>query len=157
MAGQENAGTARRTRPAPAIVTPLTKVNLALPFSKITIEEPGKDLAELASVVAALAAVMERTADEPFLPELRKRAEALAARLPLRRRRCDMTFIEGEITIARPGRRRYSTSRPTSGTSRGTTRGWSARRRSPAARSGRGRCSARPCGPRGGPPRCAPS
>ena len=60
---------------------PLTKVNLALPFSKITIEEPGKDLAELASIVAALAAVMERTVDEPFLPELRKRAEALAARL----------------------------------------------------------------------------
>ena len=28
-----------------------------------------------------LAAVMERTADDPFLPELRKRAEALAARL----------------------------------------------------------------------------
>jgi hypothetical protein len=69
MAGQERAGTARRTRPAPAIVTPLTKVNLALPFSKITIEEPGKDLAELASVVAALAAVMERTVDEPFLPQ----------------------------------------------------------------------------------------
>jgi len=63
-------------------VTPLTKVNLALPFSKITVEEPGvKDLAELASTVAALAAVMERTADDPFLPELRKRAEALAARL----------------------------------------------------------------------------
>ena len=81
MAGQESAGTARRARLAPAIVTPLTKVNLALPFSKITVEEPGKDLAELASVVAALAAVMERTADEPFLPELRKRAEALAARL----------------------------------------------------------------------------
>ena len=66
MTGQENAGTARRTRPAPAIVTPLTRVNLALPFSKI---------------VAALAAVMERTADDPFLPELHKRAEALAARL----------------------------------------------------------------------------
>jgi hypothetical protein len=81
MAGQESAGTARRARLAPAIVTPLTKVNLALPFSKITIEEPGKDLAELASVVAALAAVMERTVDEPFLPELRKRAEVLAARL----------------------------------------------------------------------------
>ena len=80
MAGKEGA-VAGRTRPAPAIVTPLTKVNLALPFSKITVEEPGKDLAELASMVAALAAVMERTADDPFLPELRKRAEALAARL----------------------------------------------------------------------------
>ena len=81
MAGKEGTVVAGRTRPAPSIVTPLTKVNLALPFSKITVEEPGKDLAELASVVAALAAVMERTADDPFLPELRKRAEALAARL----------------------------------------------------------------------------
>jgi hypothetical protein len=81
MTGQENAGTARRIRRAPALVTPLTKVNLALPFSKITVEEPGRDTAELASVVAALAAVMERTADDPFLPELRKRAEVLAARL----------------------------------------------------------------------------
>ncbi len=71
----------RARRPVPTVVTPLTKVNLALPFSKISIEEPGKDLAELASIVAALAAVMERTVDEPFLPELRKRAEVLAARL----------------------------------------------------------------------------
>lgn len=63
------------------MVAPTTRVNLALPFSKITVEEPGKDLAELASIVAALAAVMERTADDPFLPELRKRAEAFAARL----------------------------------------------------------------------------
>jgi len=81
MADRQTAAAARRTLPAPAIVTPLTKVNLALPFSKITVEEPGKDLAELASIVAALTAVMERTVDEPFLPELRKRAEALAARL----------------------------------------------------------------------------
>ena len=81
MTGQENAGTARRPRTAPAVVTPLTKVNLALPFSKITVEEPGRDIAELASVVAALAAVLERTADDPFLPGLRQRADALAARL----------------------------------------------------------------------------
>ncbi len=77
----ENAALARRTTQAPAVVTPTTRVNLALPFSKITVEEPGKDLAELASIVAALAAVMERTVDDPFLPELRKRAEAFAARL----------------------------------------------------------------------------
>jgi len=81
MTAQENAGTARRTLPASAVVTPLTKVNLALPFSKITVGEPTKELAELASVVAALAAVLERTADDPFLPALRKRAEALAGRL----------------------------------------------------------------------------
>ena len=81
VAGTENTAVAGRTRPVPAIVTPLTKVNLALPFSKITVEEPGRDTAELASVVAALAAVVERTADDPFLPELHKRAVALAARL----------------------------------------------------------------------------
>ena len=82
MTAQQDAAAERPSRrPVPTVVTPLTKVNLALPFSKITIEEPGKDTAELASIVAALAAVMERTMDEPFLPELRKRAEALAARL----------------------------------------------------------------------------
>jgi hypothetical protein len=62
-------------------MTPLAKVNLALPFSKITVEEPGRDTAGLASIVATLTAVMERTLDEPLLPELRTRAEALAARL----------------------------------------------------------------------------
>ena len=81
MASNENAALARRTKQAPGVVAPTTRVNLALPFSKITVEEPGKDLAELASIVAALAAVMERTVDDPFLPELHKRAEALAARL----------------------------------------------------------------------------
>ena len=74
-------GTVEAKRPAPGVVVPTTRVNLALPFSKITVEEPGKDLAELASMVAALAAVMERATDDPFLPELHKRAEALAARL----------------------------------------------------------------------------
>ena len=81
MAAEQETAATRRARAVPTVVTPLTKVNLALPFSKITIEEPGKDTAELASIVAAMAAVMERTLDEPFLPELRKRAEALAARL----------------------------------------------------------------------------
>ena len=81
MADRQTAAPAQRKIPAPAIVTPLTKVNLALPFSKITVEEPDRATAELASIVAALTAVMERTADDPFLPELRKRAQALAARL----------------------------------------------------------------------------
>ena len=81
MAGNENAALARRTTPRARRGGAATRVNLALPFSKITVEEPGKDLAELASIVAALAAVMERAVDDPFLPELRKRAEAFAARL----------------------------------------------------------------------------
>jgi hypothetical protein len=79
MAEEQSAAVIRR--PAPAVVTPLTKVNLALPFSKITVEEPDGATAELASIVAALAAVMERTSDDPFLPELCKRAQALAGRL----------------------------------------------------------------------------
>jgi hypothetical protein len=81
MASDKAIAVVKRPRQAPGVVVPTTRVNLALPFSKITVEEPGKDLAELASMVAALAAVMERTADDPFLPELHKRAEALAARL----------------------------------------------------------------------------
>ena len=81
MASEKGIVEAKRPRQAPGVVVPTTRVNLALPFSKITVEEPGQDLAELASMVAALAAAMERTADDPFLPELRKRAEALAARL----------------------------------------------------------------------------
>ena len=81
MADRQSTDTARRARPVPAVVTPLTKVNLALPFSKITVEEPDGATAELASIVAALAAVVERTSDDPFLPELCKRAQALAGRL----------------------------------------------------------------------------
>ena len=38
MADRHTPATARRRIPAPAIVTPLTKVNLALPFSKITVK-----------------------------------------------------------------------------------------------------------------------
>lgn len=81
MADRQTTSTARQKVPAPAIVTPLTKVNLALPFSKITVEEPGKELAELAAIVAGLAAAIEAAVPEPGLPELRERADALMARL----------------------------------------------------------------------------
>ena len=72
---------APRSRQAPGIVAPTTRLNVALPFSKITVEEPGRDVAELAAIVADLAVAMEKSAPEPGLPELRKRAEAVAARL----------------------------------------------------------------------------
>ena len=72
---------APRSRQAPGVVAPTTRVNLALPFSKITVEETGREVAELAAIVADLAAAMEKAAPEPGLPELRERAEALAARL----------------------------------------------------------------------------
>jgi hypothetical protein len=78
---EHGTATAHRAHRAPSVVTPTTRVNLALPFSRITVEEPGKDLAELAAIVASLAAAVERTATEPGLPELRMRADALVARL----------------------------------------------------------------------------
>jgi hypothetical protein len=81
MASEEK----RNSRQAPGVVVPTTRVNLALPFSKITVEELGRELAELAAIVAALAAAVEQAAaqdaPESDLPELRKRADALVTRL----------------------------------------------------------------------------
>jgi len=81
MASEESTAAVRHPRQAPGVVVPTTRVNLALPFSKITVEEPGRELVELAAIVAGLAAAMERAVPEPDLPELRKRADALTARL----------------------------------------------------------------------------
>ena len=71
---------APRTRQAPRVVAPTNKVTVALPFSKITLEEPGKEVAELAAIVAELTAIVERVAEGPELARLRDRAEAVAAR-----------------------------------------------------------------------------
>jgi hypothetical protein len=49
-------------------------VTVALPFSKITIEEPGRELAELAAIVAELASFVEGAATEPEATQLRLRA-----------------------------------------------------------------------------------
>jgi hypothetical protein len=65
----------------PPIVMPTNKVTVALPFSKITVEEPSKELAELAAIVAGLATLVEATVAEPEATQLRLRAEALAARI----------------------------------------------------------------------------
>ena len=85
MASEKGIAEAKRPRQAPGVVAPTTRVNLALPFSKITVEEPGRELAELAAVVAGLAAAVERAvvqdAPESDLPELRERADALVTRL----------------------------------------------------------------------------
>ena len=45
MASEKGIVEAKRPRQGPGVVAPTTRVNLALPFSKITVEEPGKDLA----------------------------------------------------------------------------------------------------------------
>ncbi len=81
MAEDKHAATAHRAGAAPPAVMPSTRVNFAFPFAKITVEEPGRDVAELASIVAELAAVLERTGTGPAAARLRERAEALAGRL----------------------------------------------------------------------------
>ena len=60
---------------------PTNKVTVALPFSKITIEEPGRELAELAAIVAELATLVADATTEPEATELQLRAQALAARM----------------------------------------------------------------------------
>jgi hypothetical protein len=81
MAEDKHAATAHRAGSAPKMVAPTTRVNFAFPFSKITVEEPGRDLAELASIVAELAAAVERAVTDPAVAPVRERAEVLAGRL----------------------------------------------------------------------------
>ena len=81
VARDERTAVAERPGQAPGVVAPTTRLNLALPFSKITIEEPGKELIELAVIVADLAAAMEPAESGEGLPDVRKRADALVARL----------------------------------------------------------------------------
>jgi hypothetical protein len=81
MAEDKHAATAARAGSTPRMVIPTTRVNFAFPFSKIMVGEPGRDLAELASIVAELAAAVERTVTDPAVTQLRERADALAGRL----------------------------------------------------------------------------
>jgi len=80
MNTKQDIAAAPRTRAAPRVVAPTNKVTVALPFSKITLEEPGKEVAELAAIVAELTAIVEHVAGGPELARLRDRAEAVAAR-----------------------------------------------------------------------------
>ncbi len=61
------------------IVAPISRVNLALPFSKITIQEPSKYIAELGAIVAELLSVLETGSYGEAITDLRQRAEVLAA------------------------------------------------------------------------------
>jgi hypothetical protein len=81
MDEEHGAAQAARIRSAPGVVAPTNNVNVALPFSKITIEEPSKEFTELVAIVAGLAAAMEHGAEGQDLAGLRRRAEALVARM----------------------------------------------------------------------------
>lgn len=71
----------REAEHVPGVVAPSTRVNVALPFSHFKVEEPSRELVELAQVVARLAAVVEEAAPGPQARLARRQADALARRL----------------------------------------------------------------------------
>jgi hypothetical protein len=68
-------------RKAPETVATTNRINLALPFSRIETHEPSKELAELASIVATLAEIVNRLEPGDASDALRERARTLAAHL----------------------------------------------------------------------------
>ncbi len=68
---------ARPPRAAPEAVAPTTRVNVAMPFSRLTVEQPGREFTELVAIVADLCAALEEVAPGPRVTELRKRARRL--------------------------------------------------------------------------------
>ena len=62
---------------APRVVAPSSRVNVAFPFSQIKLEEPSKELAELAALVFDLVGTMAEWVPEDRLEDLRARALAL--------------------------------------------------------------------------------
>ena len=59
MANRKATALAPRSRPAPKVVPPTNKVNVALPFSKLTVEEPAKrTAAELISLAGLVVSVI---------------------------------------------------------------------------------------------------
>ncbi len=62
---------------APRLVGPSSRVNIAFPFSQIKLEEPSKELAELAALVLDLVGAMAEWVPEDRLDDLRARAQVL--------------------------------------------------------------------------------
>jgi hypothetical protein len=81
MADDNRATVVPRPRSAPEMVVPTTRVNFAFPFSRITVADQSREIAELASIVAELITALEGTTADPVIEQLRKRAEALVGRL----------------------------------------------------------------------------
>jgi hypothetical protein len=63
------------------VVAPASRVNIAFPFSQIKVEEPSRELAELASLLFELIGTMAEWVPEDQLDELSARARALRDRL----------------------------------------------------------------------------
>ena len=56
---------------------PSNRVNIVFPFSQIKVEEPSKELSELAALVFDLVAAMAEWVPEDRLEELQARAQVL--------------------------------------------------------------------------------
>jgi hypothetical protein len=65
------------TREAPSVSAPSHRLNIAFPFSQIKLEEPSKELAELAALFFDLVGTMAEWVPEDRLEEIRTRAQVL--------------------------------------------------------------------------------
>jgi hypothetical protein len=70
-------GVGKKPSDAPGVSAPSTRVNIAFPFSNIKLEEPSKEMAELAALVSDLVGAMAEWVPEDRLEDLRARAQAL--------------------------------------------------------------------------------
>jgi hypothetical protein len=70
---------AGETRPGDLsrVIAPSSRLNIAFPFSQIKLEEPSRELAELAALVFDLVETMAEWVPEDRLEELRTRAQLL--------------------------------------------------------------------------------
>ena len=66
-----------RSGELPRVIARSSRVNIAFPFSQIKLEEPSKELAELAALVFDLVETMAEWVPEDRLEELRGRAQIL--------------------------------------------------------------------------------
>ena len=66
---------------SPRVVAPSSRVNIAFPFSQIKVEEPSRELADLAALVVDLLGELSEWVPEERLGELRERAERVRERL----------------------------------------------------------------------------
>ena len=75
--GAAAAQAAAPPREVATVSAPSHRLNIAFPFSQIKVEEPSKELAELAALVVDLVGTMAEWVPEDRLEELRVRALAL--------------------------------------------------------------------------------
>jgi hypothetical protein len=72
-----NGAEGTKPREAAHVVAPSNRVTVAFPFSQIKLEEPSKELAELAALVFDLVGAMAEWVPEDRLEELQARARVL--------------------------------------------------------------------------------